>query len=235
VQNKERKIFMVKSKAGILMLLAILLSAIRSEAQEQRRLINSAKMPVNASSINSFVPDSWRIEKQVNGDLNGDSVSDVVLQLLEKDEANKEELFRALIVLLKRADGKYLRITVARSLLAEYSSGGMKCGSQGQNIEVKIDKGVFDVDQCLGGASLITFKHRFRYDKSLNRVVLIGLDSENGSGGLEVKSVNYLTGLSITKTAISDNPVRWKTKREKVSTKQLFIEDIDSDSEKFWH
>jgi len=52
-------------------------------AQDNRQLIDRARIPAEAEKVEQFVPDGWKVEEQLTGDLNGDSLPDYVLKLVE--------------------------------------------------------------------------------------------------------------------------------------------------------
>lgn len=206
-------------------LLSVTLSVRTGE--DDRRFIDLKKVPLVGLSTRDFVPEDWLIEREIMGDINGDHMRDIVLALVERDRTADKERYRALVVVAGSRDGKLHRIAVADRLLADLHSGGMKCGSGGENVSVTLtDKGVLIVSQCLGGADLISFKHRFKYDLRLKRIVLIGADSESGSPPyqLTVTSTNYLSGVRITKRFDQRHP-KGITKRTNISTRRKYLID----------
>src|SRR6266536_2387104 len=78
--------------------------------------IDKSRIPVKADSTGKFVPPGWKIEEQVAGDLNGDTVPDYALKLVEdKPATDKEgiatERQRALVVVFQTG-GKLVRAAV---------------------------------------------------------------------------------------------------------------------------
>lgn len=60
-----------------------------SFAQEEKKLIDPSQLPREAAEITSFVPKGWKIEEQIIGKLNNDSLPDYVLKLIEDKPATK--------------------------------------------------------------------------------------------------------------------------------------------------
>lgn len=230
-QSNENMYKLLKYSVCFLILFAGISNA-QSES-DTRRFINLKNLPSEATSVIDFVPSGWVIEKQIKGDINFDSKSDVILELVENEKTSDDERYRALLIIVQTGIGKFQRLAVADRLLADFHSGGMKCGTDGENVEIKLSKkGVLAVYQCLGGADLITYTHRFRYNINLKRVELIGADSEDGSPAYQmtVSSINYLTHKKIT-TRSDDKHPNGVTKRETISAgKKFFIEEIDNEN-----
>lgn len=225
---------MCKSSISIICFFILLVGTLNAQSEpDTRRFINLNNLPMETTSVTNFVPSGWIIEKQIKGDINFDSKPDVVLELVENEETSDDERYRALIIIVQTGNGKFQRLTVADRLLADFHSGGMKCGTDGENVEINLSKkGVLTVYQCLGGADLITYTHRFRYNINLKRMELIGADSEDGSPAYQmtVSSINYLTRKKIT-TRTDDKHPNGITKRETISAeKKLFIEEIDNEN-----
>jgi hypothetical protein len=110
-------------------------------AQEGRNLIDKSRIPVAADSIAKFVPAGWKIEEQLVGDLDGDSVPDYAVKLVEDKPAKDSddvatERQRALLIVLQNAAGKLTRAAVADKLLQCTHCGGAESrtlGFQGAN------------------------------------------------------------------------------------------------------
>jgi hypothetical protein len=69
------------------MVLALLLLAPFCLAQDPKSLINKSQIPAEADSVEKFVPRGWKIEERLTGDLNGDSVPDYALKMVEDQPA----------------------------------------------------------------------------------------------------------------------------------------------------
>ena len=58
-------------------------------AQDEGAVINKSLVPATADDLQKFVPRGWKIEEQIKGDLNADSVADYALKLVE-DKPDKD-------------------------------------------------------------------------------------------------------------------------------------------------
>ena len=115
------------------MLNVLLLLSISLFAPDGRLLLNPNFIPKNGEKIEDFVPQGWKIEQQIEGDLNHDSLPDAVVQLIQavttKDKNGVElDTQRALLILLKTKDEKFSRVAVANKLLKQVF-GVVKNGS----------------------------------------------------------------------------------------------------------
>jgi hypothetical protein len=175
------------------------------------------RLPAQAEKLSSFVPADWQIEHQLEGDLNKDAMSDVVLVLVEAMPANADkenlkdnlaERQRALLALLKTADGKWMRAGVATKLLLCTRCGGAFFGVNETPVQVEIRNGVIVVHQEYGSRNLTNQTWRLRYDAATKRFGLIGLDVTDFDRmtGLSIQeSSNFLTGVkTVTKTQMNE-------------------------------
>lgn len=149
---------------------------------------HSTEFPAQGATVQTFVPKGWKVETKVDGDLNGDRTSDTVLRLINSSGD------RALLV-LQKSNGQWRRIGFAPRLLLCSTCGGM-LGS----IQIKVQNGVILVDQLRGSREAVNTLHRFRIDRTSNRIVLIGLDVrefDRATGAETRTSSNFLTGQKI--------------------------------------
>ena len=187
---------------GIVILCSIAFGALGS-AQETETTINKSLIPLQANELSTFVPSGWKIEEKLTGDLNGDSLPDFALELIEskpeKDQSgDPTERSRALVIVLQNQDGKLARAGVADRLLQCTRCGGAFYGVVESPANVKIDKGVIIVEQDHGSRDLTNTTYRFRYDRDTQRFILIGFDfadSDRLTGKNVSESTNYLTGV----------------------------------------
>src|SRR5205085_10003267 len=181
--------------------LACLISPARSLAQGDRTRINKSSIPAVAGAVNNFVPAGWKIEEQVTGDLNGDTVPDYALKLVEdKPAKDKDDMAterqRALIIVLRNKEGKLTRAAVTDSLLQCTRCGGAFYGVVEAPANVKIEKGVIIVEQDHGSRDLTNTTYRFRYDADTQRFILIVFDfadADRVTGKVVSDITNYLT------------------------------------------
>jgi hypothetical protein len=154
-----------------------------------------SKIPRMGASLRSFVPQGWHIEHSISGDLDGDGIKDVALQLLEdlpkSTDPNAFDHKRALIVLLKHKD-RYERVGVSASILI----GPQEGGARGASVCVKIDKGVLITSNSGGSNDGWSQLERFRFERRLNKMMLIGVDQKRDIGAAWTytgRSTNLLT------------------------------------------
>lgn len=213
-----------------------------SFAQENRVVIDKARIPLEASDVKDFVPPGWVIEEQVSGNLNGDSSSDLALKLIQEQRAGGAEYAdnegqRALVILFAGKDGKWQRAAIAEKLLQCASCGGAFYGVVKAPANVKIEKGVLIVNQDHGSRNVVEQTFRFRYEPRMKKFVLIGLDvndNDRASGEVVEESTNFITGRKITKRSQYneglDKHVVKSTSRRPVARKNITIEEVDSES-----
>ncbi|HYP53380.1 MAG TPA: hypothetical protein VEQ42_07560, partial [Pyrinomonadaceae bacterium] len=168
-------------------------------------------MPAEGGAAGEFAPRGWAVEGEASGDLNGDGAADVALTLVEasrgagRDET--EERHRALVILLRGADGRLRRAAVAGRLLQCTKCGGAFYGAAQASAEVKIERGVLVVRQDHGSRNVVEQTFRFRYDPAAKKFALIGydeIDRDRATGEHVEESTNYLTGVKIVKRSQYD-------------------------------
>lgn len=205
-----------------------------SLTQENRVSIDKSRIPLEASDVNGFVPPGWKIEEQVMGDLNGDSVPDYALKLVEDKPAKDSddsatERQRALVVVLKNRDGKLTRAGVAGDLLQCTRCGGAFYGVVESPANVEIEKGVLTVEQDHGSREVTDLTYRFRYEPGSKRFALIGFDitsHDRLTTEVVTESTNYLTGVRVTRRMKGRSN---KSSRKNISTKKIYIEQVDNE------
>jgi hypothetical protein len=201
-------------------------------AQEERHLINKSQIPAEAESVERFAPAGWKIEEQVSGDLNGDSVPDFALKLVEDKPATDSEGMaterqRALVIVLQKSAGKFSRAVVADKLLQCTHCGGAFYGVSESPANVQIEKGTIVVDQDHGSRNLTNTTYRFRYDPASHQFILIGFDyadADRLTANVISESTNYMTGVRITTKGKGTRDVKT---RSRIPIKKTSIEDID--------
>lgn len=195
----------VRTRLVALIGLAIIL-LLKSPATAQ---FKAERLPQTDATTKAFVPTGWQLEKQYDGDLNKDTVADAVLVLVENmpanaDKENPPERQRALVALLKTADGKWQRAGTADKLLLCTRCGGAFYGVVETPVDVEIRNNVIIVHQEYGSRNVTNQTFRFRYDAMTQRFGLIGLDltDYDRNTGLSVnESRNFLTGvMTVTKS-----------------------------------
>jgi hypothetical protein len=202
--------------------------------------IDAAKLPRTAASVGEFVPAGWTVEAQVEGDLNKDAIPDLAVTLVEQmpasaDKDNPPERQRALLILLKTADGKLSRAALANKVLLCTRCGGAFYGVAETPTHVEISNGTLIVRQEYGSRELTEETYRFRYEPESKRFAFIGVDVKTfdrmlGRGLTE--SSNFLIGLKVTmKTRLdpqTGKTVNASNTRQRIPQDKKFIEDVAS-------
>lgn len=211
--------------------LFIMLSA-PARAQEDAPAFKPEQVPAQGARAEDFLPRGWKVGARVAGDLNGDRLSDHVLQVVPSDydssgiSAAPEA--HALIVLLAEG-GKLRRAAVATRLLVPFVPQ--------YGLEASIRNGVLVINQNFGMTDVSDLTHRFRYDPATGRFLLIGKDTWNyhrpqGPEWPATRiSENYLTGVRLTTTEqwLRNGTNKAITKRGQASRARVYLEDVDED------
>lgn len=226
----------------ILALLALVALATTIHAQEEkRRFLDLKQVPVEGNSTQDFVSRGWKIEEQVEGDLNADSTPDTVLKLIEDlpEETPKGALnirYRALLVLFQTVAGKLERVAAGTRILQCTGCGGM-LGNPGGGV-ITVEKGVLIVDQLSGSRHSTDLIQRFRYNARLKRFVIIGEDvihADRLTGEKTSVSSNFLTGDKFTGTTRLDksgeHEIGLSAITQRIPVTKRFLEDIDYERE----
>ena len=212
----------------------VLCVATSSFAQDEAGKIDVSRVPAHAKDAASFAPAGWKIEEQVTGDLNGDSLPDYVLKLVE-DKPPKDaddmptERGRALVIALAEKDGTLKRAGVADKLLQCTRCGGAFYGVVETPTNVTIEKGVIVVEQDHGSRNLTNTTYRFRFDPATQRFMLIGFDladADRLTASVVSESSNYLTNSRVVTRSKGDRDVKTKYG---LSKKKFYLEDVSSE------
>jgi hypothetical protein len=226
-------------KLAVILVMASLMVVKPANSEETRHFFDASVIPVEGSSKADFVPEGWVIESSIEGDINGDSKSDVVITLIESlAKATEKTLLpagnRVLMILMQSPKGAFHRLAVAKRLLRCSACYGAMAGPEGGKPEITIVKGVIIVEDLWGSRDTVTTRLRFRYDHRSKRVLLIGEDIENSdraTGLVKRTSSNFLTGNKIKETERFDNksnqPILLSKKKQRIPISTRYIEDID--------
>jgi hypothetical protein len=168
------------------------------------------RLPAAASSAEGFVPDGWRIEQRLDGDLNADRRADLVLVLRQQDPRNviEHDGFgispldsnpRLLAVAWSRPDGGYALAAQNHVLIPRHEYPNMSDVFEDGSGGVAIVRGTLRVQLYFfsnaGSWSTGSTTYTFRWQD--RAFALIGYDSESlmrNSGETEALSINYSTG-----------------------------------------
>src|SRR6266566_5492351 len=202
--------------------------------QEDGARIDKSRIPLEAARANDFVPPGWKIEEQIAGDLNNDSLSDLALKLVEDKPATDKdgdatERQRALVIVLRRKDGKLARAGVADRLLQCTRCGGAFYGVVESPANVKIEKGVLTIDQDHGSRNVTNTIYRFRYEPETGKFALIGFDlsdADRTNASVVSESTNYLTGVRI----VTRDKGRNRSSRNTIAKKKIYIEQVNNET-----
>lgn len=228
-----------------LMLSVMLLLSLHGAARQDEapRSLDPKLVPAAGQTPRDFVPKGWKLETDesiVSGDLNRDGVADAVLRLVEDlpiegADGTLNMRSRALVILIARPDGGFMRAAVAPKLLGCTLCYGVLGDPAGGNIRLEIKNGILDVNQLSGSREATDLTLRFRHDPASGRFLLIGAersDYDRAAGGGASTSTNYLTGVRVTKTTTVGRGGRERTtsRTTRVPRTRRFIEDVDYDS-----
>ena len=209
-------------------------------AQDERAVIDKSLVPATADELQKFVPRGWKIEEQIKGDLNGDSVADFALKLIE-DKPDKDasgdptERYRAVVIVLQEAGGKLTRAAVAGKLLQCTRCGGAFYGFVETPATLEIKNGIIEVNQDHGSRNLTNTYYKFRYDAATRQFVLIGFDyadADRLTANVMSESTNYLTGVRVTTRGKGNRDIKTRTviPRKKISIEDVDYEKFESDA-----
>jgi hypothetical protein len=193
------------------------------------RWLNPSLVPTQGKTVQDFVPKGWKIQDRVEGDINSDRKPDTVLTLIEA--GTQSDRARAIVVLVKQANGKLQRLAVANKLLLCSSCAGVLSSPDGANSTIKIKSGVIIVSQLSGSREAREATHRFWIDKSSKRLILIGkdiLDYDRANGDSTLTSINYLTGQQIVEKS---HQKVVSTKKSTIAKSKQFIENVNIEAD----
>jgi hypothetical protein len=212
-------------------LIVALLALGSASVLAQEAPLEASRVKLRADAPILFAPSGWKIEKQVNGDLNRDKKADKTLVLVQNSspknpDANRQ---RALVVLLSEGKG-WKRAGFNNSLLLGTRDGGAFYGVSQTPVNVSIRNGVLVVNQDFGSREITETTHRFRFDARRNNFFLIGLDRSDRdrlTGKARFISTNYITGQRIIEEPASEG--RQIRVNMRVSTRLRSLESVSGD------
>ena len=221
------------TKSLILSLLLVILHS-SAFAQDGAAKIDRSRVPARADQPEKFAPSGWKIEDQITGDLNGDTLPDYALKLVEakpdKDaEGDPTERGRALVIALATKDGPLSRAGVADNLLQCTRCGGAFYGVVETPAEVTIEKGVLVVQQDHGSRNVTNTTYRFRYEPATGKFLLIGFDfadADRATAQVTSESINYLTGAREELRSKGEKDLKTRTV---IPKRKIYLDDISAD------
>lgn len=209
-------------------------TAFAQDETDEAKTIDKSAIPETAEKIEGFVPEGWKIEEDVKGDVNGDKIDDHVLKLIEdKPSTDKDDRgvdrSRALVIVFADKEGTLTLATIADRLLQCTACGGAFYGVSDAPANVTIEKGVIVVNQDHGSRWVTDLTYKFRYDEQPGMFLLIGFDysgRDRADGSVTSESTNYLTGKRITTTGKGKKTT---TKNSTVAKDRIAIESVDTE------
>ena len=218
----------------LLAVLILLVCGFTTFAQDEAGKIDVSRIPAHAKDAASFVPAGWKIEEQVTGDLNGDSLPDYVLKFVEDKPAKDAddmptERGRALVIALAATDGTLKRAGVADKLLQCTRCGGAFYGVVESPAGVSIEKGVVVVEQDHGSRNLTNTTYKFRFEAATQRFRLIGFelaDADRLTAQVVSESNNYLTNSRVITRSRGNRDIKTKSA---LSRHKFYLEDVSSE------
>jgi len=221
-----------------LTLALLLLAPIAASPQQRKLLLTPSSIPLTAKTPRQFVPPGWTVEEQIVGDLNRDSLPDIVLKLVQSkvsgSENGTDDRQRALVILFRAKNDQLRRAAIADRLLQCLSCGGALYGMKDAPAHVTIAKGILIVKQERGSRNVVDQTFRFRHDKKIGKFLLIELDladRDRAGGELVEQHTNFLTGQkTVTKSRFDEGLQKFVVKsstRTKVNKSRIPIEQVD--------
>jgi hypothetical protein len=213
----------------LFLVLAIFTPAIL--AQDEPNRVDASAVAATGDVVDDFIPEGWKIENNVAGDLNNDGKADHAITMIEeKPETDKDgapvERSRGLVIVFGQKDGKLTKAAVADRLLQCPNCGGAFYGAGKAPANVSIEKGVLVIQQDHGSRWVTDTTYRFRYDEQPAMFILIGFDyssRDRNNGTSASESTNYVTGKRVT------TPSKGKAKTTIIKKMRYSLEEVDSD------
>ena len=205
------------------------------------------EFPQRAQNIENFVPENWKILLKEEGDLNGDTLEDVVLLIENTDSDNffviESEFMeshilnfnpRIILILFKEENGQYHLISKNEKELVPSENN-----KDASSLKNSIDDGIFignnilkvNFSEFIAAASwhLTNISYTFRYQQNKFQLIEVDYQYYNGyNGEVEERSLNLSTNRMETTSGGNiffeeeDEPVvTWKD----VSPQQIYILD----------
>lgn len=212
-------------------------------------------LPERGAKIEQFVPAGWQLENKIQGDMDGDHVSDTVLQLVEKAKSasstkvaptanartsktqtaktEEEPRQRALILLLKKSSG-YEKKGFSNRLLLCTTCGDTPLSRNGANIKITIDKGILEIKQAMGDKEPSTTDVGFMRDpvsKNFELVYIVTETTKKESGEHERTITDYLRGERTVETwkVVAGHDTNKKSRKFRARTARFTLETLDID------
>ena len=221
---------------GLFLVLSVFTHTI--SAQDEAKRIDDSAVAASGDVVDDFIPEGWKIEADVAGDLNGGGTVDHAITMIEDKPATDKDggsvdRNRGLVIVFGQTGGKFTKAAVADRLLQCPNCGGAFYGAGNAPANVSIAKGVLIIQQDHGSRWVTDTTYRFRYDEQPNMFILIGFDYSSrdrntGTGASE--STNYLTGKRITSKDGKNNTT--VVEKMRYSIEEVDAEKFDEEATK---
>jgi len=156
-------------------------------------------IPKTGKSLKDFVPASWTVLKQAQGDLNKDSLPDLAVVLKsgaeDREEGGGAETPRLLLILFGTKAGGYTLAASSEKAVLCKGCGGVFGDPFAQ---LGIERGALVIEHYGGSSERWGHTHRWRYQNG--DFFLIGLTTRSDdtrTGASEVKDENLVTGVRV--------------------------------------
>ena len=220
-----------------LTLALLFLTPSAASPQQRKLLLTPSSIPLTAKTPRQFVPPGWIVEEQIAGDLNRDSLPDIVLKLAQSKASGSEvgaaERRRALVILFRGKNDQLRRAAIAERVLQCVACSGALDGKKAAPAQIAIAKGILIVKQERGSENVVRQTYRFRHEKRSGKFLLIELDlasRDRASGELVEQNTNFPTGeKTVTKSRFDEGLQKFVVKsstRTKVSKSRIPIEQV---------
>ncbi len=199
----------------IFFLSIILLSSVTVVAQE----LQAKDLPVEANSVQKFIPKGWKQLYSATADFNKDQLDDVAILIGNNSQQSM------LVVLLKEED----KITYLRNFASSFSSIEYisKIGKRGNTLQLTFDLPSYTAGHIINVYSRINANGAFEIigyseesyednDQAAKSKVMKGL----------FKDVNLVTG-EVVESTITGTKKTLKKKYKEKTKKLLLLQDID--------
>jgi hypothetical protein len=191
----------------------------------------TVSIPLEAATVEAFVPKGWKIEQKIEAKLTNDNTPDTILELREQKATTAEaDIDRKLLILIKTPQKTFHRAALGEKLLlCPNCFGTLAAAEDGGNANFKVDKGVLIIEQLSGSRETEDRIQRFRYEAKSQRFRLIGEDrilQDRATGDASSKSSNYLTAEEINEVLKQGKIV--STKKTKITVTVKYLEDVDN-------
>lgn len=205
---------------------AVILASAAQAAAQPQCLAPQGRLPElaeNATRPIDLIPRGWKLYDKVDGDLNGDRLSDSVLVIQVNDPQgiifNPDGLGydyvdcnqRALLVVFQQGAGDFHVAASSDAIIPDWSSPTINDPYNG--VEIANGALMLALEFWANAGSWETRSQKFRFRWNGEDMALIGYDDQSvhrGSGDVQQTSVNYLTGKrKDAKGSISDDQQNW--------------------------